>query len=347
VIVSPIFRGTTLKICTYNVNGFTQTANIDEMQTMWDFARTEALDVLILIDHRCNKNKLDLIHKTGKIYLAKDIAMQYAECYQYPLNHQFKDIGNEWSRAVGGVAIFAIGDMAPYLQHHIYKDPSGCGSSLIAPLRFSKEHAPIFLSAFYNFECSPGPTTLSTRTQQYLKSQCYYENSAEWNLLSFVDVLEETHNHNINSPIFIGGDFNHTDWSSKTSLIHRFHEIGFRNKCYQANKRIHGPYISTRNEKHSPSWIDHILLLGKPKLLGYSVNSSHQVTTNKGDHLPFIAEFSITKHKLSTFPKNLATKVQFAQRALTKIVNTKKEIHINFFNDRILENFPSPCESNT
>lgn len=119
-------HGLELRIATFNVNGapISHTRQNTLHQYLWKYVQTQAIDILVLTDTRCNRKDMNFIKSKAIEYLQIDV-----EVVQSP--SELHDPHDPYHAKVGGCAIFAFGKLSHHLQPlPNFQDPSKGGTFL-------------------------------------------------------------------------------------------------------------------------------------------------------------------------------------------------------------------------
>ena len=307
----------TIRIATINCNGAPKRANNNENNLIWQFVQEAKIDVLYLIDHRSSNRNMEFLRQSGEKYLNQDIRLINSEItLLQPLNHRLGP-DTSYHATVGGCAILTFGSLSHITFPTTFLDPSGANTFIGAKIQYHSSHPPIFLNAIYLFPPSPGPTTLATRISKYLTQLKITTKPCEWQLDTLYKLLQKQYDENPGCVQIIGGDFNHSKWSSiKHPISDTFmNKLSFTNAAYNLNTQSNDKNSQIYTFNNSSHWIDHFLHTGKAKLLNYRTYRDSPVCTYT-DHIPYTNDYRIyipTAHY--NIPKNMNYKAASFMKA--------------------------------
>ena len=189
---------------------------------------------------------------------------------------------------VGGCAIMTFGSLAHITFPTKFLDPSGAGTFIGAKLQTHSALPPIFLNALYLFPPSPGPTTLNSRIETYLRQRKSTETPIQWQRTIITQMLQAQYDSAPDCSQIVGGDFNHRNWSDLNHPVTNtfLNELHLSNPAYSA-------YISSCGNIPQPvtylpkgTWIDHILHIGRTEVTDFR-DYQHSLVTTYTDHAPY------------------------------------------------------------
>lgn len=155
------------------------------------------------------------------------------------LLHKFNpraDPQYNYHATVGGCAIMTFGSLAHITFPTKFLDPSGAGTFIGAKLQTHSALPPIFLNALYLFPPSPGPTTLNSRIETYLRQHKSTETPIQWQRTIITQMLQAQYDSAPDCSQIVGGDFNHRNWSDLNHPVTNtfLNELHLSNPAYSA-----------------------------------------------------------------------------------------------------------------
>ena len=309
--------GFTIRIATLNCNGCLKNNPDNRHQLLWEFIRTNKIDVLYLIDHRTAPKSMERIKQHGSNYLQLDIKLITTDITRLHRPHPRANPLYNYHATVGGCAIMTFGSLAHITFPTNFLDPSGAGSFVGAKLQTHSALPPIFLNAIYLFPPSPGPTTLNTRIASYLLEQRIPLTPTQWQRDTIAQMLEVQYDSHPDCSQIVGGDFNHGNWSDVTHPTTRLflHDLNLLNSAFQAFTHANGEIPQPITYLPKQTWIDHILHTGRTEITDFR-DYQHSLVTTYTDHAPYSNDIYIhvpTQHY--NIPQNSFIRAQALSRA--------------------------------
>ena len=311
-----------LRIATINCNGAPKQSSSDNHKLLWEFISTQKIDVLYLIDHRSSLRSLEFLRQQGEKFLNQDIRLISSEITLLNKLPHNQGPDTSYHATVGGCAILTFGALAHVTFPSTFSDPSGANSFIGAKIQYCSSVPPLFLNAIYLFPPSQGPNTLATRIHNYLTSINSTLNSCEWQRSVIASLLQNQYDLHPNCAQIIGGDFNHSNWSSPSHPItHLFlSQLKFTNDVYNATS-LDNSIQTPVTFPSASTWIDHFLTKGRVETNNYITHHDSLITTYT-DHVPYSNDFTIF---IPTQHYNIPGNMNIQAQAFMKSPHIKKD----------------------